>query len=375
MLPVDPRVLRFLLRFWRERPAFEERELLIEVEGEQRGSSVYLSEAPGRVPVWILLHGVTVPGRHHVALRRMARCLAAAGHAVVVPEVPSWSALRVRPSDAEPTVRAALRFVDGWERADPERVGLMGFSVSATWALEVAAGELGSRLRAAVGVAGYGDFREMVRAMVVGEFEWEGERRRYRLDPYGRRMMGVAMLPLLEGDEYGDQWERERASEALHELVVTAGHAGAMSDSPVYDPLIRALREQVSERSRGAWDLLAGSSEELVPDRAAGLALADELAAAGLRAYPELDPAGRLEDLRARVCLLHGRFDRLVPFSETLRLASYVPPAARCSVTITRLAGHTKTVEAAPLRNPATLTREGWRFASFVACVLGGVVD
>lgn len=239
----------------------------------------------------------------------------------------------------------------------------------------MAAGDLGSRLRAAVGVAGYGDFRQMVRSMVVGEFEWEGEACRYRLDPYGRRIMGAGMLPLLEGDEYGDQSERERASEALHELVVTAGRAGVASDSPVFDPLIGQLREQVPERSRGAWDVLAASSEELVPDRAAGLALADELASAGLRAYPELDPAGRLEGLRARVCLLHGRFDRLVPFSETLRLASYVPPAARCSVTITRLAGHTKTVEAAPLRNPVTLAREGWGFASFVACVLGGVAD
>ena len=375
MLPVDPRVMRFLWRFWRTRPAFEERELLLEVDGEQRGASVYLPETAGRVPVWILLHGVTVPGRHHVALRRMARCLAAAGHAVLAPEVPSWSALRVRPGEAESTVRAALRWIDGWERVDSERVGLMGFSVSATWALEVAAGELRSRLRAAVGVAGYGDFRRTVRAMLVGEHEWAGEEYRYRLDPYGRWIMGAGLLPLLEGDAYGDQSERECASEVLHELVTTAGRAGAMSDEPVYDSLIGQLREQVPVRAWPAWDVLAAISDELVPDRTAGLALADELASAGLRVYPELDPAGRLGGLRARVCLLHGRFDRLVPFSETLRLASEVPPAARCSVTITRLAGHTKTAEAGPLRNPATLTREGWAFASFVAGVLGGVAD
>lgn len=179
------------------------------------------------------------------------------------------------------------------------------------------------------------------------------------------------MLPLLEGDEYGDPEERTATSEVLHELVVTAGRAGAMSDAPVYDPLIRQLRERVPERSRGAWDLLAGSSEELVPDREAGLALADALADAGLRANPELDPAGRLDGLSARVCLLHGRFDRLVPFSETLRLASMLPARVRRRVTITRLAGHTKTVEASPLRNPLVLAREAWGFAQWVACVLG----
>jgi dienelactone hydrolase len=140
--PMDG-TLRFLLCFARSAadPA-REREVVFEVEGEHepRPATLYLPNEENRNrPAWILLPGVTVPGRHHAGVRRMARALAAAGHLALVPEVPSWTALRVDPRRAGPTVRSALRFLVDCRRADRGRVGLMGFSVAATWALEVAA--------------------------------------------------------------------------------------------------------------------------------------------------------------------------------------------------------------------------------------------
>ncbi len=186
--PMD-RSLRFLLRFAHSAadPA-REREILFEVEGEPRPATLSVPEAGGRVhPAWILLQGLTVPGRHHAGARRMARALAAAEHLAFVPEVPSWTALRVDPRQAEPTIRAALRFLADRPGVDRGRVGLRAFSVAATWALEVVAGELGhaplpgSRQapRAVVGVGGYRDFRRTVQAMVVGEHQWRGRHYRY----------------------------------------------------------------------------------------------------------------------------------------------------------------------------------------------------
>jgi pimeloyl-ACP methyl ester carboxylesterase len=90
------------------------------------------------------------------------------------------------------------------------------------------------------------------------------------------------------------------------------------------------------------------------------------MAAAALEVEPELDPRSRLDALTVPVMLLHGAADRLVPYTETLRLARAVPAASLRRVTITRLLGHTKRSEAGRVWNPLMLGREGWGFARFI---------
>ncbi len=373
---------RFLYRFAHPAQDVEhEREVLFDVDGSPRSATAYVPDRGGGhrpTPAWILLQGITVPGRHHTGVRRMARALATAGHLALVPEVPSWTALRVDPREAEPTVRSALAFLGTWPGVDPRRVGLMGFSVAATWALAVAAGlgaaptdGSGQGLRAVVGVGGYADFRRMLAAMVVGEHEWDGEQHRYTPDPYGRWILGANLLPLVEGGTYGTREERETAGRALHRLAETAGRNGALARTPVYDDLIGQLRGTVLPGALPAWDLLAPPSRRLVPDREAGRALAGVLADAGLRTNPEFDLAGRLGSLRLPTILLHGRMDTLVPFTETLRLAERLPPPVRRGVTVTRLLGHTKLREAGtPWRNPLALADEARRFVRTVRHML-----
>lgn len=366
--------LGFLTRFLRPaQDADRERELLIEVAGERREATAYLPDTDELHPAWVLLHGVTVPGRHHEGVRRMARALAAAGHLALVPEVPPWTGLRVDPAEAEPAVRGVLGALAGLPGVDRERVGLLGFSVAATWALELAAGEFGERLRTVVGLGGYGDFDRMIRAMLVGEHEWRGRRRTYRPDPYGRWIVGADLLPRLEGDVYGTAEARTAAGRALHRLAVTAGRNGALAAEPVYDRLIADLRAEIPAGVRGAWDLLAVPSDRAVPDRTAGLALADALAEAGRRGHPELDPTGRLDGLRMPTILLHGRADTLIPFTETLRLAGLLPAAAPSHVLITQAVGHAKTTGAGPPRNPILLAREAAKFALTVGRMLRSV--
>lgn len=371
----------FLTRFFR--PAADpagEREVLLDVDGELRGATLFLprvaggtpvdptAPVPGRsVPGWILLQGVTVPGRHHEGLRRMARALAAAGHAVLAPEVPEWTALRVDPGAGEPAVRACLSRFHAWPGVDSGRLGLMAFSVAGTWGLELAARKSGSGLRTAVSVGAYADFRRTVVAMVTGGHEWNGKQFHHRPDPYGRWIVASDLLPRLDSDDYGTREEREVAGRALHQLAYTAGRNGALAGTAVYDRLIKELRDTLPAGVLPAWDVLAPASERLVPDAPAGRQLAEALAVAGLRAHPELDPSGRLGGLAARgtrVVLIHGRQDTLIPFSETLRLATLLPADTRRMVTITALLGHAKAAEGLLRRGPAVLAHEAYRFAA-----------
>lgn len=150
-------------------------------------------------------------GRHHDAVRRMARALAAAGHVVVAPEVPRWTALQLTAHDTEPVVCATLD------------------------ALGVAAGL--ERVRTVAGVGGFADLERTVRAMVVGEHEWAGRDYRFRPDPYGRWIVGAAWLP------------------ALADALVAA----ALADDPALQPHDRLRRLAIPTI------LLHGRADVIVP--------------------------------------------------------------------------------------------------------------
>lgn len=362
----------FLARFVRPTPEpSEEREVLFDTGGEPREATLYLPRHGRRAPAWVLLHGVTVAGRHHEAVRRMARGIAAAGHLAFVPEVPRWRALAVTPEDTEPTVTAALSALRARPDVEPEHVGLMGFSVAGTWALGVASSRPDVRAVAAFGA--YADFRSTFRAMMTGHHEWEGREYRYRPEPYARWILGADFLPLLGDAEWGSREARACVATALLRLARVCGQNGADGDRAVYDPLIAALGETIPSSARRAWDLLAAPSTNLVPDRGAALTLADVLAEAGVRAHPALDATERLRALRQPVVLMHGERDTIVPFTETLRLGARLPPGVARTVEVTRLFGHTKTSEAGPLRNPLVLGVEAARFVRVVRAILAAV--
>lgn len=360
--------LRFLASFLLGRGgAKHDREALIEMGGQPRRSATLYESVRGGEPAaaWILLHGVTIPGRHHAAVRRTGRALSAAGFFAVAPEIPSWTQLRVQASETGPAIDSGLAAIRE-HVPGPTPVGVIGFSVAGTWALQDAAARDGSEIAAVASFGGYGDTASMLRGMVAGEYEEDGVRHHYRPDPYGRWIMGANLLPELESGEFGTSAERALAAEALHRLATTAGRHGAKAGLPVYDPLIGELRATLPAGALRAWDILAPRADARRRPRAEALALAGAMASAALARHPELDPAGRLGKLAAPAALLHGRSDRLIPFTETERLAGLLPPELPRRVVISQLIGHTKPGEAAALFNPVTLAREVRNFAGMM---------
>ncbi|MGH7507063.1 MAG: hypothetical protein ACRELX_15510, partial [Longimicrobiales bacterium] len=68
--------------------------------------------------------------------------------------------------------------------------------------------------------------------------------------------------------------------------------------------------------------------------------LARQLADAVLRVDPLMDPAPFLPSLAVPTLFAHGRDDRLIPFTETLRLCRAVPRTRIRGCTITSLFAH-----------------------------------
>lgn len=319
---------------------------------------------PRELPGWVVLHGLTRPGRAHPSLQRFARAVASAGNIVFVPEIPEWRNLRVAPAVAIGTIRQAVRALQERDDVSHEHVGLFGFSFGATQALIAAADEETARLLAGVAAwGGYSDLRRLFRFGLTGEHELDGVTYLTEPDPYGCWIMAGNYLTRVPG--YEDAGE---VSTALHDLALEAGERRLYAWDPVFDASKRRLREGLSREHRELFNLIAPETTAPRADHDRVLALAEAIAATALEADPLLDPQPYLNDVRVPILFSHGRDDRLIPFTETIRLSRAVPDHRVRSMIITSLFQHSGGTQSG--LGPIGLTREGLRFALLLRRVL-----
>ena len=85
------RTTRALTSWITGRSAVDVHETVLPRGDREVPASVTLPAGGGRnLPGWVVLHGVTRPGRFHPTLLRFVRALAASKAAVLVPQVPEW---------------------------------------------------------------------------------------------------------------------------------------------------------------------------------------------------------------------------------------------------------------------------------------------
>jgi pimeloyl-ACP methyl ester carboxylesterase len=154
-------------------------------------------------------------------------------------------------------------------------------------------------------------------------------------DPYGAWVMAGNYLTGIPGHE-NDQ----AVAATLHTLALEAGRLGRYAWESVYDPMKLELRERLDSHQRDLFDILAPPSDRPPRDVERLRGLAHQLADAALRADPLLDPAPFLDSVAVPIVFAHGRDDRLVPFTETIRLSRAIPPDYRVSCAITSLFDH-----------------------------------
>ncbi|MFL5385337.1 MAG: dienelactone hydrolase family protein [Longimicrobiaceae bacterium] len=332
---MKPRTMRYLHAWLRGARGVREVETTVTVQGEEREATLCLPPGRGPAPGWVVLHGLTVPGRRHAGMMRFVRSLAASGAVVLVPDVPSWRALQLDLDAARATVRAGVMHLEAMEGVQAGGVGAVGFSFGATQVLMAAADPtMHGRLNAVVAFGGYCDSARMLRCLFAGEHEWDGVRYTLDPDPYGRWIVVGNYLTWLPGCE-----GMGAVARAALELALEAGRRGEWAWGPRYDAMKVELSKDFTPDERRIWEVLAPPSG-VQPDLEAARALAERFAAEALKRDPGLDPRPHLGALRARVVLSHGRQDRLVPFTEALRLMTLLPPETGATATITGLFAH-----------------------------------
>jgi predicted esterase len=361
-----PSTIRFLKQYLRPTADAAVATETVYARGEEQLPATVFrpSRGPRLLPGWVVLHGLTRPGRAHPSLQRFARAVASAGNIVFVPEIPEWRDLHVAPAVAIGTIQQAVRALQQRDDVRHEHVGLFGFSFGATQALIAAADEETARLLAGVAAwGGYGDLRRLFRFGLTGEHELDGVIYHLEPDPYGCWIMAGNYLTRVPGYEGAGA-----VSEALHELAREAGERGLYAWDPAFDVSKRRLRERLDAAEEELFDMIAPETTAPRHDHASVLALAESLAQAALQADPLLDPQPFLSDVRVPILFSHGRDDRLIPFSETIRLSRAVPRQRVRSTMITSLFQHSGGTQRG--LGPIGVVREGARFALLLRRVL-----
>lgn len=358
------RVARFLYGYARhERAGVSVSDLELTTSAGLFPATLLTPRARGPLPAWILLHGVTVSGREHPLLTRFATAVAASGAIVIIPEIRAWRELRLVESAGNGAISAAVDFLRS--RSDAaESISLAGFSFAATQAL-ISAGRPGIRehIQRVVAFGGYCDLGRTLRGMMTGEHEWNGRRYRYEPDPYGRWVVAANYLEAVP--EYAHM---TALREAALDLAMESGRRGVFAADAEYDQLKRQLRRELSSDERELWDVIAPPHDQAaLPETTR--ALTDRIVTVATDSSPDLDPRPILPLLDQEIILAHGREDRLIPFTETLRLAAALPGNANVSATITRLFVHSR--EADRL-SPLVWPREAARYLRLLRRALNG---
>ena len=330
------RTVRYLRAWASGRASVRETELGIEREGGRVPARLILpAHLPGPYPGWVVLHGVTRPGLDHPQLVRFSRALGASGAAVIIPEVPEWKDLRLAPEVTAPTVEGAISLLDGHPEVAGNRYGLIGFSFGGPHALVAAAHhDIAPHLAGVVSFGGYCDLLSTVRFQLTGEHEWGGRLHRTRPDPYGRWVVASNFLTAAPGYQGAGDVAR-----ALWKLAAHTAESRIPAWLPDYDSVKERLREKVAPARREIFDLFAPRSDR-DPDRARAEAMLHPLVEGGHKVAPLMEPRPLLGRVHQPVQLLHGRGDRLIPYTESARLKEALPSRPGASLTVTRLFAH-----------------------------------
>jgi pimeloyl-ACP methyl ester carboxylesterase len=270
-------------------------------EDTYRGD-VYTPTGPIRAAI-VLVPGLAPAGKDDSRLVNLARTLARVDFMVLVPDVPGFRSYRMRADDVEVLVDALLRLPTLPRMRTDTPNGIGGFSYAVGPAVIAALDpRVRERVDFVVGVGGYYDLHILIAYYTTGAQRRDGDALTYYDKGKWIFAMGIAnQLP--------------SSSDALA--------IESMARSRVFgydDPGDVIIPADLSPGGAALLELLTNTTPERVTELLARLpeSLKQEITA--------LNPAEQnLPEIHARLILLHGRGDPIIPHTESVAMAEAAP--------------------------------------------------
>ncbi len=242
----------------------------------------------------VLFLGANAAGRDDPDVINLGNALARAGYVAMF----HWSPTMALQANIEPAETGnlvwAFQYLTEREYVDPDRAGLGGFCVGASFALVASADP---RIRDNVyfvnAFGPYFDARELLLQAASRSVVYDGERTPWEPDSLTMRVLANELIETV--DEPSD----------VDALTRRYMHNQALSDEEV---------NSLSPQARTVAALLDGTTPEQAE------VLYGDLPEDFRRDLTGISPSAHVDDIEARLLVLHDRHDRLVPAAESRRL-------------------------------------------------------
>lgn len=294
----DPNDNRQLANF--DRHAVDDKPFCFAGETEQLCGRIYSPRDIEHAPGIVLLHGVHPLGVEEPRLVSFARALSASGVTVFTPPVKELADFRVSPASI-PTIGLAAQALR--HQVGRGSVGVIGFSFAGGLALLAAADpRYANDIGFVAAIGAHHDLTRVARFFFTDQIQTvDGKTILMPAHEYGG-----AVLVYTKAERFFPG-EAENARIAIHHWLMEEPEAATRAEAKL-SPAAHARFEMLRSRHFGAavTDFLRIIEESR-----------DEMSA--------VSPHGHLANLRARVYLLHGTEDNVIPASETDWLAAEIP--------------------------------------------------
>jgi len=267
----------------------------------------------------VLVPGAVPEGKDHERLVELALTLARVRFAVLTPELSGYRELRIRPAQVR-EVADAFRYLADNESLSPDgRAGIGAFSFAVGPAVLAALEEdIRDRVRFVFGVGGYHDLRLAIRYFTTGYFEDNGTPQYVEPSDYGKLVFARTVQ-----DHLHDPTDR-----AILEAMVEARMKDSTAD-------LSSLASRLGPEGQSVYRLLANTD----PDET--LQLISVLPRETVATIDALTLADKeLRRLTARLILVHGKTDPMIPFSESMALSRAAAPSQARVFIINHVLGH-----------------------------------
>lgn len=296
----------------------------IPADSEQAGNRSRRGQNCPRAAI-VVVPGAVPQGKDDPRLIAFATTLARAGFAVLTPEITGFRELRIRPSDSRDIADAFAYLANRQELAPEGRAGIFAFSYAVGPALLAALEEdIREKVRFIVGLGGYHDLPRAMRFFTTGWYEQAGKWQHITPDDTGKMVLLYSSLDYL-ADGQKD---------------------GSLSDRLIFDQMVKLrlrspqadltpLAAGLSSDGQTVYALAINPDPERFPQLFARLpeAMRTDIERLNLARHD-------LKPLKARLILVHGRNDNLIPYPESLALAAAVTEGQASVFLIHQLLGH-----------------------------------
>ena len=300
-----------------------------EIEGCARPEVSPSPDAVGRGKHCSRAAIVVVPGavpqsKDDPRLVAFATTLARAGFVVLAPDLAGFRELRIRPSNIRELADAFAYLASRPELAPGGRIGMFAFSYSVGPALLAALeDDIRNRVRFLVGLGGYYDLPRAMRFFTTGWYERAGKWHQLTPDDTGKMVLLYSSLDYLADGRDDAAFDR-RIFDQMVKL---------RSQDPKAD--LTSLAAQLSTEAQAVYALAVNDDPLRFPELLARLpeAMQADIEHLNIARHD-------LKLLKARLILVHGRSDNLIPYPETLALAAAAPEGQASVYLIHRVLGH-----------------------------------